>query len=99
MTKDRIFFVDRRDQAEWLVGESWPSFKVNVKGKKPEIFNWLNESSAGRVVVSGDGVLPDEKSPYKIWSTFDEIQKCIYTIFFEDDTSATMFKLAWGGSI
>lgn len=91
--------VDRRDQAEWLVDASWPVFCVNVKDRKAAIFNWIQDSTAGRVVISGDGVLPDEHSPYKIWATYDNIQKHIYKIYFEDDTSATMFKLAWGGAL
>jgi hypothetical protein len=96
---ERVVMVDRRDQAEWLVQDSWSCFCVNVKDKKAAIFDWLHAGTIGRVVISGDGVLPDEKSPYKIWATFDNIQKNIYKIYFEDDKSAMLFKLAWGGAL
>jgi hypothetical protein len=100
MITERVMMVDRRDQAEWLVQDSWPFFCVNVKDRKAAIFNWLQDSTAGRVVISGDGVLPDEKgSPYTIWACYENIQKNIYKIYFEDETSAMMFKLAWGGAI
>lgn len=94
----QIQFVDREDQLEWLVDKDWPSYHLNVKDRKRDLVKWLEEAATGKVIIFGCGKLPVKGLPqYQIWQTYESIFRQNYRIYFEDQASATLFKLAWGG--
>lgn len=94
-----IQFADRQDQLDWMVDPSWQYFRVNVHGRKREIFKWLRECAQGEVVIFGDGSLPKPGMNYNLAQTYFEIQRQNYKIYFENPDTAMMFKLAWGGEV
>lgn len=95
----QIHILDRKDQIDWYVDDSWHSFNLNVKDKKHEIMKWLNEVATGTVIIFGGGELPPTGlGNYPIWRTYEHIMRDNYKIYFEDEASATLFKLTWGGT-
>lgn len=88
-----IRFVDRADQAEWLVEPSWESFMINATDRKRAIYNWLEDNAVGVVVISSDGRIPVKGDTG--WITKLHGNQIHYRIFFEDHNTAMIFKLTW----